>query len=305
MKSFKITSTLVLIISVFVFLSACAKTTDDATQNLPKTILGFTPQGWKLYNTVKQFTPENLYEHINGRAEFYIAYDVAGMTFANFMKDDLKGPFIDLFIYDMGNVTNGFGVFSAERSLEGSPLQLGREAYRQGANYYIWKGRYYITIIASETSSELETIGKTLAENISNALTDSEEKVWGLLAMPQKDMIAGSIKYVKSDAMGLDFMKNAYMAQYHIYNTDIKHFLSPSKSEKIAKNVIKQYAAFAKQYGNGAETKTINGTDLLICDMEDYYDVVFQKGNLVAGALSVKEKELAVKAAMEMHNQLP
>ena len=39
-------------------------------------------------------------------------------------------------------------------------------------------------------------------------------------------------------------------------------------------------------------------------EMQPYFDVVFQKGNLVAGVLSVKEKELAVKAAVEMFNQL-
>jgi len=294
-----------LILSGCIFLFACAQTTEDSVQNLPKVIPDFTPKGWELYDQVKQFTPENLYEHINGRAEFYIAYDVAGMTFANFMKDGLKGPFIDLFIYDMGNATNAFGVFSAERSQEGSPVKLGRDAYGQDANYYIWKGRYYITIIASETSEELQTIGREIAKKTSSALNDSGEKVWGLMAIPQKDIVPRTIKYVKTDAMGLDFMKNTYMAQYRKYDTDIKYLLSQRESETTAKDTIKKYGDFAKQYGKGTELKITDGINLIVCDMEDYFDVVFQKGNLVAGVLSVKEKELAVKAATEMFNQLP
>jgi len=303
--SLRKTSIFGLILSVCIFLSACAKTTDDSIQSLANIIPDFTPENWELYDQVKQFTPENLYEHINGRAEFYIAYDVVGMTFANFMKDGLKGPFIDLFIYDMGNATNAFGVFSAERSQEGTPVKLGREAYGQDANYYIWKGRYYITIIASETTEELRSISREIANKTSNALSDSGEKVWGLMVMPQKDMIAGTIKYVKTDAMGLDFMKNTYMAQYRKYDTDIKYFLSQRESDKIANDIVGQYADFAKQYGKGSEIKVSDGTNLIVCDMEDYFDVVFQKGNLVAGVLSVKEKGLAVKAAMEMFNQLP
>ena len=305
MISLRKTSIIALILSGCIFLSACAQTSLDSAQNLPKIIPDFTPKGWELYDQVKQFTPENLYEHINGRAEFYIAYDVVGMTFANFMKDGLKGPFIDLFIYDMGNPTNAFGVFSAERSQEGAPVKLGRDAYGQDANYYIWKGRYYITIIASETSEELRNIGREIAKKTSNALNDSGEKVWGLKAMPQKDMITGTIKYVKTDAMGLDFMKNTYMAQYRKYDTDIKYFLSQRESDKIANDIVGQYGDFANQYGKGYETKVSDGTNLIVCDMDDYFDVVFQKGNLVAGVLSVTEKELALKSAMEMFNQLP
>jgi len=301
----KKTSMLILILSGCIFLSTCSQTTTEKPPNLPKIIPGFTPQSWKLYDMVKQFTPENLYEHINGRAEFFIAYAVEGMTFAGFVKTDLNGPFVDLFIYDMGNPTNAFGVFSAEKSQEGSPLLLGRLAYKQGANYYIWKGRYYITVIASETSTKLEAIGKELAEKTSHALNDSGGEVWGLSAFPQKDLIAGTIKYVRTDAMGLDFMKNTYMAQYRKYNTDIKYFLSKNESEKIAEDIVNQYTEFAKQYGNGAETNVIDGAPLTICDMEDYYDVVFKKGDLVAGVLSVKKKELGVKAAMDMFNQLP
>lgn len=301
----KKTFMLVLILSGFIFLFSCFQPTGDARQNLPKSISGLTPENWKLYDTIKQFTPENLYEHINGRAEFFIAYDLMGMTYANFVKNDLNGPFIDLFIYDMGNPTNAFGVFSAERSNEGTPLKIGRDAYRQDANYYVWKGKYYITVIASETSAELEAIGKDLAEKASHALNDSGDKVWGLSALPQKDLVAGSIKFVKTDAMGLDFMKNTYMAQYRKYNINIKHFLSHKESEKAADDTVKQYADFAIQYGNGTETKAVNGTNLIVCDMEDYVDVVFQKGSLVAGVLSVKEKEVAVKAAMDMFHNLP
>jgi len=293
------------VLAGYVLLPACAQKSDVNARHLPKTVAGFTPKGWKLYGAVKQFTPENLYEHINGRAEFYIAYNVTGLTFANFMQTDLNGPFIDLFIYDMTTPTNAFGVFSAERSPEGTPIHLGREAYRQGANYYIWKGRYYITVIASETSTELETIGHALAEKASHAVTDSGEKVWGLSVMPEKDMIPGTLKYVKNDVMGLDFLKNTCMAQYRKYDTDIKHFVSQNESEQAAQTVVNQYADFAKQYGKGIETKSAEGVDLIICDMEDYVDVIFQKNNWVAGVLSVKDKDTAFKAAIEWFHQLP
>jgi len=304
-SSIKKTAYFFIIILECIFFFACAPKPENTSKHLPEMISGFTPKGWKLYDTVKQFTPENLYEHIDGRAEFYIAYDVKGLTFANFVKTDLNGPFVDLFIYDMGNPTNAFGVFSAEKSSDGVPVPFGRSAYRQGANYYIWKGQYYITVIGSETSTELEAIGKKLAEKASNALKDSGEDVWGLSAMPKKGRVAGTLKYVKTDALGLDFMKNTYMAKYRKADTDLSFFLSQKESEEEAGDVVNQYAEFAKQYGNGSEEMGIQGIHLTVCDMDGYYDVVFQKGTRVAGVLSVKEKEAAINTAVDMYNQLP
>ena len=49
-------------------------------------INNLTPKHWTIYDKVMHFTAENLYEQINGRAEYYIAYDVIGMTFASFDK---------------------------------------------------------------------------------------------------------------------------------------------------------------------------------------------------------------------------
>ena len=87
-----------------------------ANQSLPEIVTGFTPQGWQIFDEVKQFTPENLYEQINGRASFFLAYDMIRMTYVSFVNSDETAKFINLGIYNMGTPTNAFGVFSAERS---------------------------------------------------------------------------------------------------------------------------------------------------------------------------------------------
>jgi hypothetical protein len=76
---------------------------------------------------VKQFTPENLYEQINGCASFFLAYDMIRMTYVSFVNSDETTQFINLSIYNMGTPNNAFGVFSAERSQGESPLELGRD----------------------------------------------------------------------------------------------------------------------------------------------------------------------------------
>jgi hypothetical protein len=73
-----------------------------ASQSLPVSVAGFTPKGWQIFDEVKQFTPENLYEQINGRASFFLAYDMTKMTTVSFVNSDEVAKFINLSIYDMG-----------------------------------------------------------------------------------------------------------------------------------------------------------------------------------------------------------
>ncbi len=98
-----------------------------ASQSLPVMVAGSTPKGWQIFDEIKQFTPENLYEQINGRASFFLAYDMIKMTYVSFVNSVNPAQFIDLSIYNMGTTTNAFGVFSTERSPGDPPL-----GYRSG-----------------------------------------------------------------------------------------------------------------------------------------------------------------------------
>jgi len=275
------------------------------SQDLTEIIVRLTPKGWEIFDKVKQFTPENLYEQINGRAEFFIAYDIIRMTFASFSNSADKQKFIDLSIYDMGNPTNAFGVFSTERSQGESSLELGRDSYRSDANYYIWKGQYYIKIIASEASGQLQGIGMELARRVTDFLVDSGEAVWGLTTLPLKDRVPEPVQYFKVDAMGLDFMRNTYTARYRKFDTLVTVFLSRQKSPDSALSAMDQYEEYAKKYGKGIDHMKIDDVKFVSCNMGKNYDVIFQKGPLMGGVLSVKEQSLALRVASELWRQLP
>lgn len=310
-KSLKIVMGLVLLAVVGV---ACQKVfrqttpqSDLATspERLAMMVASLTPQGWEIYDKVMQFTAENLYEQIDGRAEFYIAYDVIGMTFASFDKSTDNSISINLSIYDMGTPTNAFGVFSGERSIGAPQIKLGRDAYRSGANYYIWKGQYYIQIIALDTLDILKQVGLDMAEKLTDVLHDSGEPVWGVNALPQVDRVPESVQYFLVNAMGLDFMRNTYMAQYTKGDVVVTTFLSQRDSQEIAAAIVAQYVEYANKYGEGAKSLTVDGLELVSCDMNGSYDVVFQKGNLVGGVSAVAEQSLAIQAAIDLWRQLP
>jgi hypothetical protein len=276
----------------------------NSNGNLDQIIAAITPQGWKIHDRILWFTPENLYQLINGRAEFYLAYDVLRMNFTRFEKNDDSDIFINVSVYDMGTPTNAFGVFSTERPEVSKELKIGRGAYRSGTDYYIWKGRYYIHIIPYSNSIKLQPTAMELAEKLGDLLWDSGEPVWGLSALPKENLVRQSVRYYLVDAMALDFMKNTYLAEYKRHQTHVTVFLSRRDSVETARDVITAYAEHANLYGRNTEQLNINGAELMSFDMGGIYDVVFQKGTLVAGVTEAQDRDVAIQAAVDLWRKL-
>jgi hypothetical protein len=122
---------------------------DNADQNLAGILSEITPAGWRMMAAAERFNPQNLWQRINGYAEFFLSYDMVQMIFAAYADPSNDEIFIEASIYDMGNPANAFGVFGAERQNDFPPIDLGREAYRSEASLFIWKGQYYVRMIAS------------------------------------------------------------------------------------------------------------------------------------------------------------
>lgn len=273
-------------------------------QNLNKVMADMVPDGWERVDDILEFTPENLYEHINGNAELYLAYDVVKLTFASYANSADASEFFDIFVYDMGSAVNAYGIFTIER-FDGEPsVDLGRMAYQSNGNIFIWKGSYYIQIIASDATEKLRETGMRMARNITDALVDNEEKVWGLIALPSENLVPHSIKYFRVDAMGLDFMNNTYTAEYQNDDARLRMFVSPQTDVTAAKSLIDQYMAYVNQYGKGIEKVSIDGIDLVLCNMGNRYNIIFQKNNLAGGILSSEDKTIGLKLAAMLWKQL-
>jgi hypothetical protein len=248
--------------------------------------------------------PQNLYEKIDGLAELFLSYDVVALTAASFRKSADADVVFDVYNYDMGNPTNAFGIFSVERSPNDPPIDIGRAAYRSDASFFVWKGRHYLKIIASDTKDELATVGLALARKLAASLGDSGEKVWGLEAMPRAHLVPGSLRYFRVDAMGLDFMQNTYTAQYRRGNAVVDAFLSRQDSPEAAQATVAKYLKHAEKYGRGVERLTVAGRKLIRCNMGGTFDVVLGEGRLVAGVSAVRDPDIAIQAATDLWRQL-
>jgi hypothetical protein len=307
---FRLRYTILLIILAAIFI-VCDKGKQDVEKsdlclephNLAEFLTRLTPEGWVLYDKVGSFTAANLYERINGRAELYLSYDVLSLTIATYERKSNIEDFLEISVYDMGEPTNAFGIFSMERSPGETPIDLGRISYCSDANCYIWKGTYYIIVVASNTTKEFKRLSLEIANKVTTLLSDSGEPVWGRSAFPSDALIPDSVQYFKVDAMGLEFMQDTYTAKYRRGDTKVAVFLSQKESPEAARNTAERYMRYSEKYGQGSKRVTKNGLDLILCDMGGAFDVIIYKERLVCGVLSVPDTDEAVESTLEILNK--
>ncbi|MDZ4859150.1 MAG: DUF6599 family protein [Candidatus Hydrogenedentes bacterium] len=259
------------------------------------------PKGWKRAGAVERYVPENMYDKINGRSELYMAYDVIGLTFVSFANDTKESDLIDIYLYDMGTAHNAFGVFSVERGGDEKPVELGRAAYRTGADLIFWKGRYYATMLgprdAENTDALLLSVGNALAAR----LEDSPEKLWGPGVLPAKNRVETSIQYFLVDALSLDFLRDTFTAVYADGDEKYKVFVSRQTDAATAKVTHEKYVDYLTKYADNVEASApITSADA----GGGFFDAVFHTDAYVAGVTGVRGREPAIAAAKTLSDAL-
>ncbi|UCF88993.1 MAG: hypothetical protein JSV70_01690, partial [bacterium] len=91
------------------------------------------------------WTPENMYEHVNGEAELLIRYGATGLVNAYYEND--AGASLSADILDLGAPVNAYGLFSLYAGCEGEEYAFSGATVLAGDyTYYAIYGRYFMRI---------------------------------------------------------------------------------------------------------------------------------------------------------------
>jgi len=107
------------------------------------------------FGTAESFTPDNLYDKIDGKAELYLASGIVAMRCQRFALKTDGNQWLEWFVYDMGTLPQAFSVFSTQRRAEGETLDLTDFAYRTQNAVYFVSGSNYVEAVASSSDEAL------------------------------------------------------------------------------------------------------------------------------------------------------
>jgi hypothetical protein len=171
------------------------------------------PEQFDGYKVSEQmdYEGEALYDYINGGAELYLSYGLAGMTGCKYNGDGL--PQITAEIYEMTSPANAFGVYTQSRDRE--ELEYGQGSQSLSDYVLFWKDRYCVVITTQKATPESEKAIRHLASLVDKAIPATGDKPAIVNALPQKNLVPGGYLYFHHY-----IWLNAYLfiADYNIIN---------------------------------------------------------------------------------------
>jgi hypothetical protein len=268
--------------------------TQNSKSETPLELSSLVPAGFEMLSKAEIYNSENLYEKINGKAPLYLEAGFKELSTQRFVKTGDPNLWMELYIYDMGNIKNAFSVYSVQRRAEVETFASMQFAYKTSNALYFVHGKYYIEIVGSSESGELFRAISEVAQKIGTNLTvDPNACIAELAFFPQENLVPGSTKLYLVNAFGFEKLTNIFTAKYQFGNETVTAFLSKRADSRDAKAIAESYRNFLIE--NGAVIK--NTTNKTIVDkVMDFYgttEIVFTAGPFVAGIHEAESQQMA------------
>ncbi|MCX8027709.1 MAG: hypothetical protein N3A62_07660 [Thermodesulfovibrionales bacterium] len=219
----------------------------QSEQILEKTPLSDTSKaidGFNIIGKPREFTKDNLYEHVNGHAEYFIGMGFKKLTVSEYAANGNQ-PEIQVEVFDMGMPLQAFGVLMDAVGSKATSVSVGSMGFKtQNAVLFI-KGQYYVRVIPYKKEANIIAFAKGFERLLPSSKTDP----FGVFGKLPKIGKVISTKYVKEGYRGLDFLNNVIERQYEYEGGVIHLALLVAKEEEI-KTVVRSALEFLGKSGS-------------------------------------------------------
>ena len=252
---------------------------------------------------LERFTPETLWEKINGQADFYIAAGLVSLNCQRFRLAADPDDWLELYVYDMGEWSGALAVFVPRE--ESTAVDLTANAYESGGSVFFVHGRYYVEIRAAQPTEQLAEAGMMLARNfVADTEIDTASQLDPAELFPADHLVADSIKFKKANVFGFAGLDNVYTAVYGFDGIKATAYVSPRGSADEAKRLAEAYEQFLRDLGAGdiARPSLPSGGEVL--ELSGYYYVIFHHEQFMGGVNECRSSVMARNVANALYEHL-
>lgn len=231
------------------------------------------------------FSPDTLYEYIDGGADLYLKYDFQKLLVADYRNDGQASVTVE--IYRHRDPDHAFGIYSQERLPSADFLDIGTQGYRESGVLNFIKGSYYIKISGENTGPDDQDILLAFARSVSQKMAGHTALPAVLAAFPPEGKRKNSEKFVAKDFLGYSFLHSGFTADYELSGKKFQLFVIEAANPEDARAMLGRYL---KQIGN-AEAKLAEGP----CRLKDPYHGevdLFWKGRRIWGTMNLDDPSL-------------
>jgi len=181
--------------------NSLAITLEELRSGLPVQIMT-----WSKDAVDKLYTPQTIFDYINGGAEVYKAYNMRRCLSRRYTTSG--GPAIVLDAFDMGTSEDAYGVFTHDPA--GEAIQLGQNGRLRPGWLNFWKDRHYISIYSEEETPAAQKAVRMLGKKVDALITDRGTRPKIIERLPADGLLESSIRY----------LHHPVILNYHYYLSD-------------------------------------------------------------------------------------
>ena len=265
--------------------------TFQANQNQATSLLPLSLENWQQQGEIRPFDKENLYEYINGHAEYFLSAGFRRLLVAEYnqiidtnnqtsntnnqtAKRTNQGPAVVVDLYDMGEPLNAFGVLMDEMGEGREAATVGDMGFYSGRGLGFITGRYYLKLAAFADDLPLlkmaQAIHETLRQKADQDRTDQKRTGTALsFTFPDLGEIT-TTRYIKEHYHGWNFLNRVVERKFKRSDGKIiQAFMVSGSTEKMAK-LEQAFFTFFQQEESPIKETTEDG--LRIIHIADRYE---------------------------------
>ena len=246
--------------------------------------------GWENPETVDVYSPETLWDIINGAADVFMAFDFRELYWGEYAKSGDTDVYIVMEIYRQGNPIMAFGVYSQERPVTPDLIDAGVQGYAGPGFLNFFVADCYVKIRSHDRSDATASAMKKMAEHVSDIL-DPDPKFPPIVDMlPEEHKVSLSEEFINTNFLGHTFLSGAFVSSYNVDGTRFNLFIIEKEQREEIKEMISSYYEFSRQEPEGI-TEGIHRID----DRWNGEVGIVWKGNKVYGYYNLEDKALQDK----------
>jgi hypothetical protein len=254
---------------LFLTLLSAAPTPARAGENPPTAVASKVfpmLDGWKLAGSPSQYTPESLFEYIDGGADAFLQFDFEELLTASYI--DAHKVEITVDIYRHHDADRAFGMYTQERSSGSSAIPVG-VAGKGGADHLEFVvGPYYVKL--AQAGGKEPSFLRMFAEKVAAKLPGTREPPAVLKCFPSRGKRPRAEKLTARDFLGYAFLHDAAAVPYDIEGAHFRLFALHGKDTADVSEMVQRYRAVGKaspgavkREGSATITDPLNGEVLL------------------------------------------
>lgn len=245
--------------------------------------------GFRRVGEVRRYTKENLYEHVDGHAEYFISAGFQGLTVTEYVSAGSKATQAEIQteVFDMGRPIQSFGVLVDESGENPAPVLVGTMGYKTSGGVNFIKGRYYVKISAFSTNTPVINFAKAFAGTIS----PGQDSFRIFSKFPDIGKVVKT-RFAKEGYRGLDFLHNVIEREYSTGNGKIKVALMADSKLETGR-LLSSFSDYFGKSGMRYEKTEKGGTDVYkVMDKYEGNWFLIRSPNAVFGVFGTDDEEI-------------